>query len=210
MLARTERQSATPSAAAALICMAASIDVTEALGVVSVPTLVLHRRDDPNLRVEAARELAAGIRGTRYVELEGTDHIPWFGNADVILDEIEELLTGSRHRDDAGSPCRLVPPGDVPSRAVRDHFVITRRPKAGVRTPTAGVLEGAMTDRRAGGWPTPQVSGRRRAMRSTAPQCRPTCPLGRRASLRRISRSRCSRFDRGMAMWPENVSSRSM
>lgn len=100
MLALTERQSATPSAAAALIRMAASIDVTEALGVVSVPTLVMHRRDDPNLRVEAARELAAGIQGVRYVELDGTDHIPWFGNADVILDEIEEFLTGVRHGPD--------------------------------------------------------------------------------------------------------------
>jgi len=101
MLARTERQSATPTAAAALVRMAASIDVTAVLGVVSVPTLVLHRRDDPNLRVEAARELAAGINGARYVELDGTDHIPWFGNADVILDEIEEFLTGVRHGPDS-------------------------------------------------------------------------------------------------------------
>src|SRR5207244_3722388 len=37
-----------------------------------------------------------GFRG-RFVELEGNDHIPWFGDADALLDEIEEFLTGCRH-----------------------------------------------------------------------------------------------------------------
>ena len=100
-LARLERQSASPSAAAAVIRMAAAIDVRDVLGVVSVPTLVLHRRDDRNLRVDAAREMAKGVSGARYVELEGVDHIAWFGDAETLLGHVEEFVTGERHDPDA-------------------------------------------------------------------------------------------------------------
>jgi class 3 adenylate cyclase/alpha-beta hydrolase superfamily lysophospholipase len=96
-LARLERQSATPSAAAAMIRMAAAIDVTDVLKVVSVPTLVLHRRDDPNLLFAAGQQLASAIPGAQFVPLAGDDHIPWYGDVDALLGEIEQFLTGSRH-----------------------------------------------------------------------------------------------------------------
>lgn len=46
--------------------------------------------------VEASRYLAERITGAKYVELTGIDHVPWGDNADAILDEIEEFLTGMR------------------------------------------------------------------------------------------------------------------
>ena len=95
-LARKERQCATPTAAAALVRMAASIDVGDVLQAVSVPTLVMHRSHDANFQVDAGRELAAGIPGARYIELEGEDHMPWLGDSDAIVGEIEEFLTGTR------------------------------------------------------------------------------------------------------------------
>jgi pimeloyl-ACP methyl ester carboxylesterase len=95
-LARKERQCATPTAAAALVRMAASIDVTDVLAAVSVPTLVMHRREDSNFRVAGGRELARGIPGARYLELDGSEHMPWYGDSDAILEEIEEFLTGTR------------------------------------------------------------------------------------------------------------------
>jgi class 3 adenylate cyclase len=139
--ARLERQSATPGAAAALIRMAAQIDVTPILGSVSVPTLVLHRTGDPTLRVEGARVLAAGIPGARFVELPGVDHLPWFGDRDAVLDEIEEFLTGVRHQpaphrvlatvlfaDIVGSTERASELGDARWRELLDRFdEITRR-----------------------------------------------------------------------------------
>lgn len=133
-LARMERQSATPSAAAAMVRMASAIDVTDVLSVLRVPTLVLHRRDDPNLRVEAARSLAEGIPGARFVELEGTDHIPWFGDTDSLLAEVEEFLTGTRPAKNAqrllatvlftdivGSTERAAELGDAAWRAILDR-----------------------------------------------------------------------------------------
>jgi class 3 adenylate cyclase/alpha-beta hydrolase superfamily lysophospholipase len=96
-LARTERQSATPSAAAALIRMAAQIDVRAVCGALSVPTLIIHRTGDPVLNVAASRELNAMIRGAHYVELEGAAHLPWVGDSNAVLEEIEEFMTGLRH-----------------------------------------------------------------------------------------------------------------
>ena len=41
-------------------------------------------------------ELASQIPGARYVELPGIDHLPWAGDAEAVLGEIEEFLTGAR------------------------------------------------------------------------------------------------------------------
>lgn len=140
-LARRERQCATPGAAAALVAMSAQIDVTQVLSVLSVPTLVLHRAADPNLHVNGSRELAAGIRDARYVELEGDEHIPWAGDSDAVLEEIEEFLTGLRHgpevdrvlstivfTDIVGSTQTAAEVGDRRWRRILDdHDAITRR-----------------------------------------------------------------------------------
>jgi class 3 adenylate cyclase len=71
-------------------------DVRELLGAIQVPTLVVHRRGDRVIRVEAGRYLAEHIKGARYVELPGEDHLFFVGDTDAILDEIEEFLTGHR------------------------------------------------------------------------------------------------------------------
>ena len=40
--------------------------------------------------------MADHIPKAKFLELEGVDHLPWFGNADIVLDEIQEFLTGVR------------------------------------------------------------------------------------------------------------------
>ena len=72
------------------------IDVRAVLPTIHVPTLVVHRRGDRVVNWRAGRELAAQIPGARYVELEGIDHLPWAGDADAVVGEIEEFLTGAR------------------------------------------------------------------------------------------------------------------
>jgi class 3 adenylate cyclase len=59
--------------------------------------LVIHRKDDHCLKVDEGRYVADRIPGARYVELPGRDHLPFVGNQDDILDEVEEFLTGVRH-----------------------------------------------------------------------------------------------------------------
>jgi len=63
------------------------------LPTITVPTLVIHAREDP-IPVQWGRYLAAHIPGARYLEVDSTDHVPWLADPDRILTEIEEFLTG--------------------------------------------------------------------------------------------------------------------
>jgi class 3 adenylate cyclase len=64
---------------------------------IRVPSLVIHRSDDQCLKVEEGRFVAQRIPGAKFVELPGNDHLPFVGDQDAILDEVEEFLTGVRH-----------------------------------------------------------------------------------------------------------------
>lgn len=90
------RMGASPGAAVALTKMNAEIDVRGVLPSVRVPTLVIHRTGDMCLKVEEGRFVAEQIPGAKYVELNGIDHLPFVGNQDEVLDEIEEFVTGVR------------------------------------------------------------------------------------------------------------------
>jgi len=54
------------------------------------------RRGDRVVNRRAGEELAAQIPGARYTELPGIDHLPWAGDSEEVLGEIEEFLTGAR------------------------------------------------------------------------------------------------------------------
>jgi pimeloyl-ACP methyl ester carboxylesterase len=71
-----------------------NIDVTDLLVKVSVPTLVMHKRDDQVQPFEAGRELAGGIPGARFVALPGQNHIPLEQDPETerILEEIKLFL----------------------------------------------------------------------------------------------------------------------
>jgi pimeloyl-ACP methyl ester carboxylesterase/DNA-binding CsgD family transcriptional regulator len=90
------RMSASPGAALALTRMNGEIDIRHILPSVRAPALVIHRTGDRSIRVEAGRDLAERIPGARFVELPGADHLPFVGDQDAILDEIEQFLTGVR------------------------------------------------------------------------------------------------------------------
>ncbi len=91
------RMGASPGAALALTQMNAEIDVRRVLPSVHVPTLVIHRTGDRCLKVAEGRYVAESIPGAKFVELPGQDHLPFVGEQDEILDEVEEFLTGVRH-----------------------------------------------------------------------------------------------------------------
>ncbi|HEY4450153.1 MAG TPA: adenylate/guanylate cyclase domain-containing protein [Solirubrobacteraceae bacterium] len=95
-LARMQRLAASPAEARALLAASTEVDVREALARVSVPTLVMHRREDQAWDVRHSRYLAEQISGARYVELDGRDSFPFVGDSDAIVEEIEEFLTGGR------------------------------------------------------------------------------------------------------------------
>ncbi|MFN7924501.1 MAG: alpha/beta fold hydrolase [Bryobacteraceae bacterium] len=91
------RMGASPSAAVALTRMNAEIDVRHVLEAVRVPALVIHRTGDRCLLVDEGRYVASHILGARFVELPGADHLPFVGDQDEILDEIEDFVATARH-----------------------------------------------------------------------------------------------------------------
>jgi len=95
-LGRYYRRCASPGAAVALMKMNTQIDVRAVLPSIRVPTIVMHRTDDLDANVEEGRFISAQIPGARFVEFPGADHSWWTQDRDVLLDEIEELVTGVR------------------------------------------------------------------------------------------------------------------
>ena len=107
---RWERQGGSPSAVQSLMRMNSEINIAGILPSIPVPTLVLHRTEDPTVGIEGGRFLAKHIPGAKLVELDGTDHLPWLGNnaaqiADMILDFIAD--PGTARLSPTGSERRL-------------------------------------------------------------------------------------------------------
>lgn len=96
ILARLERMAMSPGTARKLFSLLTQTDVRHVLPAIRVPTMILHRTGDRPVRVENARYLAERIAGATFVELSGSDHLPWLGDVDALLDNVREFLTGER------------------------------------------------------------------------------------------------------------------
>jgi pimeloyl-ACP methyl ester carboxylesterase len=99
--AKLERLSASPGAVRAIALLNAQIDIRPILPTVRVPTLVLHRRTDARVPIEIGRNLAASIPNARFIEYPDGDHAFWSGEAEALLGDIEEFVTG--HRDSSST-----------------------------------------------------------------------------------------------------------
>jgi len=101
---RLLRASVSPGSARSLMKLGYQIDWEAVLPDVQAPTLVMNRTGDLVAPVRQARKLAAGIRGARFVEFPGVDHLMWVGDQESILREVEVFLAGV-------GPARELPPG---------------------------------------------------------------------------------------------------
>jgi pimeloyl-ACP methyl ester carboxylesterase/DNA-binding CsgD family transcriptional regulator len=90
------QMSASPGDAEDLLRMNLSIDIGHVLPGIRVPTLVIHARGDRIAPFEAGRYLAEHIPNARLLELASDDHWPYFGDADVVIGAVQELVTGAR------------------------------------------------------------------------------------------------------------------
>jgi class 3 adenylate cyclase len=93
---RFERSSVRPALVRPIIETIEQTDIRDVLPAIRVPTLVLHRSGDRLIDVANGRYLSAQIPNARYVELRGEDHMYFAGDADGLLDEVQEFVTGSR------------------------------------------------------------------------------------------------------------------
>jgi class 3 adenylate cyclase len=95
---RLERLAASPSTIRRIFELIGEFDVRDILPSIRVPTLVLHRRGDTFIDIQHSRFLAEHIPGAKFVELDGGDNMYSLGDSEALLGEMEEFLTGQRHR----------------------------------------------------------------------------------------------------------------
>ena len=128
---RAQRLAATPTAARALLRMMLDVDVRPLLPSIRVPVVILHRTGDVAVDVTHSRYMAEHIPGVRYVELPGPDHLPWIGDVEPLVAELQELVTGTR-------------PGPEPARVVATVMFVDAPGTAGVTRPRAERLAEAV------------------------------------------------------------------
>lgn len=137
--ARVIRLSVSPGAAAAFQRMILDVDVRGVLPSVRVPTLVMHRADDP--AVEASRFVASHLPAGEFVAIDRPDRIPSVGDTAPLLDELrrfvaravsspaavpDRVLATVLFTDLVGSTARAAELGDSAWRAIleRHHAVV--------------------------------------------------------------------------------------
>ena len=90
------RFAASPHAAELISRLNFEIDIRAILPAIHVPSLVLHRAGDRWHAAEEGRYLAEHIPGAEFRLLPGDDHIPWYGDQDELIGQVEEFVTGTR------------------------------------------------------------------------------------------------------------------
>ena len=70
-----QRVSTSPDGAVRNLQVFGDVDVTGLLAQITVPTLVMHARDDARVPFDNGRRLAAGIPGARFVPLQSRNHL---------------------------------------------------------------------------------------------------------------------------------------
>jgi pimeloyl-ACP methyl ester carboxylesterase len=100
--ARYQRACSTAATARALLALSYELDVSDLLGRVRAPTLVVHRVGDRAAPVAQAHTLAGGIDGAELVLLPGRSHLPYAGDRDELVRVVRRFLglsVGRRRAD---------------------------------------------------------------------------------------------------------------
>ncbi|MFK7832043.1 MAG: alpha/beta fold hydrolase [Winogradskyella sp.] len=91
-LANYFRSGASPSAALVITKMNTQVDIIDILSSIKVPTLILQRTNDIDVKIEEGRFIAERIEGSKLVEFEGSDHLFWTGNTEEVLEEMKAFI----------------------------------------------------------------------------------------------------------------------
>ncbi len=132
---RAARRGASPATALAFNLVTFSTDVRWCLPEITCPTLIFTKLDTAYDVSEHGRYLAEQIADARLVTTPGPDLLPWTGEFDSMVDEMEEFITGARGAhaatrllaavlfvDIVDSTVRAAELGDRTWRGVLDEF----------------------------------------------------------------------------------------
>lgn len=100
-LSTYQREAAAPATATALLGLCYRIDVSDSLRHVQAPTLVVHREQDRAAPLDQAHLIAATVPRARLQTLPGRSHLPYVGDAELLVTTIRTFLG---LRTDASTP----------------------------------------------------------------------------------------------------------
>jgi pimeloyl-ACP methyl ester carboxylesterase len=125
--ARYQRACSSAATARELLALSYDLDVSDILGQVRTPTLVVHRIGDRAAPVAQAEALAAGIPGAELVLLPGRSHLPYAGERDELVRTIRRFLglPVARRRAD-GLTARQLEVAGLVSRGLTNREIATR------------------------------------------------------------------------------------
>jgi class 3 adenylate cyclase len=90
--AKLQRAAPSPKAAVALFRISTQLNVADVLPTIRTPTLVLHRRADAMIPLEAGRAIVDMMPNASMVELEGEDHIIQTGTREELVEPLRTFL----------------------------------------------------------------------------------------------------------------------
>jgi pimeloyl-ACP methyl ester carboxylesterase len=91
-LASYFRSGASPRAALKLTKMNTQVNIIDILGYIKVPTLLMQRTNDIDVKIEEGKFIAERIKGSKFVEFDGNDHLFWAGNTTEVLNEMKTFI----------------------------------------------------------------------------------------------------------------------
>ncbi len=91
-LASYFRSGASPRAAMKLTKMNTQVNIIDILEYIKVPTLLMQRTNDIDVKIEEGKFIAERINGAKFVEFDGNDHLFWAGNTREVLDEMKTFI----------------------------------------------------------------------------------------------------------------------
>lgn len=100
--ARQQRHALSRDAVTKFMTTIAQYDMDQFFPAVRVPALVLHRADDTTVPFTSARRFTSLIPGARLLELPGSDHLPYIGDSDAVVEATRQFLAGQAEPAPAG------------------------------------------------------------------------------------------------------------
>ncbi|PTX59491.1 pimeloyl-ACP methyl ester carboxylesterase [Kordia periserrulae] len=98
-LASYFRSGASPRAALKLTKMNTQVNIIDILEYIKVPTLLMQRTNDIDVKIEEGKFIAERIKGAKFVEFDGNDHLFWAGNTQEVLEEMKTFIRQLPSRD---------------------------------------------------------------------------------------------------------------
>lgn len=121
------RASCSPREAGTYLEAMLHLDARHVLPTIRVPTLVLHRGSCELLPVEWGRRTAEGIAGARFQIVPGTDYGIVADHPELLLDHVQEFVTGVRRGPDLGRVLASILFTDIVSSTERARSLGDRR-----------------------------------------------------------------------------------